>query len=168
MTQPSLFVTLVEARMEWDRTIRGGGGHCPCCDRFCKIYARRFNASMARALLWLHRRSGPQSAWVDVPRLAPKWLVRTNQLASARWWGLVERQTNADDPHIKHLGIWRTTGRGQAVCEGRLRIPSTVYTYNGEVQSFSEELVYLAACFRTPFDYQEVLAGLALEGRDAG
>lgn len=161
MTQQTLFFTLAEAREQWQQTIRGDGGHCPCCDRFCKIYARRFNASMARSLLWLHQHSGPHSAWVDVPSMAPKWLVRTNQLPSARWWGLIERKTNADDPSVKHLGIWRTTGRGQAFCEGTLRIPDTVYTYDGEVQSFSEQLVDIAACFRTPFDYQQVLAGLA-------
>tara|TARA_R110002096_G_scaffold41647_1_gene112582 strand:- start:108 stop:608 length:501 start_codon:yes stop_codon:yes gene_type:complete len=145
--------TLQEARADWRNAIEGDGSHCPCCDRWGKIYPRHFNSSMARALLWL---VGEGDDWTDVPNTAPKWLTRTNQLPTVRWWGLIERQ-ESDDPTVKHSGMWRPTERGSNFAHGRTTIPRMVFTYNAKVIRFGEEKMRVEEAFKTNFDYMQVM-----------
>tara|TARA_R110000868_G_scaffold106636_4_gene292328 strand:+ start:6313 stop:6810 length:498 start_codon:yes stop_codon:yes gene_type:complete len=145
--------TLQESREAWSNAIEGDGGYCPCCDRWGKIYPRHFNSSMARALLWLVREGAD---WTDVPNTAPKWLTRTNQLPTVRWWGLIERQ-ESDDPTVKHSGVWRPTERGSNFAHGRTTIPRVVFTYNAQVVRFGEEKMRVEEAFKTQFDYAQVM-----------
>ena len=150
--------TLEDAKADWLYAINGEGGYCPCCDRWGKIYPRAFNSSMARALIWLvgFNHSGRRWRWTDVPNTAPKWLTRTNQLPSVRWWGLAVRR-ESDIPAKKHSGMWRPTQRGIDFAYGRTDIPRKVYTYNAEVLRFGEEYIRIEECFKTKFDYEQVM-----------
>ena len=151
-------VTLAEAHAVWQAIIEGEGGACPCCGRFGKIYERQFNATMAKSLIWLaNTHTEDPEDWVHVPSVAPKSIVRTNQLATTRWWGLIERMPGGGDLKTKHSGFWRTTRRGRRFSRGLILIPFSVFTYAGEVVRRSEELVSLEDTFATPFDYQQVM-----------
>jgi hypothetical protein len=142
-------------RSAWRKVIDGDGGRCPCCDRWGKIYARTLNETMARSVVWLAHNSA-DGTWVDVPKTGPRWLVRSNQLPTLRWWGLVERMYNEDDPTKKHSGYWRVTQKGVEFANNRLQVPKKVYTYNAEVEGFSEELVTIKDCVEN-FDYSAVM-----------
>ena len=144
--------TLAEARVKWKQTIREDGGHCPCCDRWGKIYPRHFNNTMARSLMWLAK----QNDWCDVPNMAPREIVRSNQLPTTRWWGLCERQTS-DDSGSKHSGWWRVTDKGYSFACGITTIPKTAYTYNGDVLGFDDDLIHIKDTFKTKFDYEKVM-----------
>ena len=152
--------TLEDAKADWLYAINGDGGDCPCCDRWGKIYPRHFNSSMARALIWLVGR-GPR--WTDVPNTAPKWLTRTNQLPTVRWWGLVVRR-ESEDPAVKHSGMWRPTRRGIDFAHGRINVPQKVYTYNAQVLRFGEKYIRIDQASKTTFDYEQVM----LPARDDG
>ena len=145
---------LAELRALWRTAIEDEGGHCPCCDRWGKIYPRSLNETMARSLVWLAHHS-TNGDWVDVPKRAPRWLVRSNQLPTLRWWGLVER-LDTEDKTKKHSGLWRATQRGILFAQNRLQVPKKVYTYNAEVEGFSEELVTIKDCVER-FDYSAVM-----------
>mgnify|MGYP003113266639 CR=1 FL=1 len=166
--------TLEDAKSDWLYAINGDGGHCPCCDRWGKIYPRHFNSSMARALIWLvgegrkwtdvpntapnlsRRLPSQRRKWTDVPNTAPKWLTRTNQLPTVRWWGLAERQ-KSEDPAVKHSGMWCATQRGIDFAHGRISVPQKVYTYNAEVVRFGEKNIRIEQTFKTKFDYEQVM-----------
>lgn len=155
--------TLTRARSKWADTIKGDGGKCPCCDRWGKIYARSINATMARSLIWLAGRE-KHGIWVDVANDAPRWLVRSNQLPTLRWWGLVERAPN-DDPHKKHSGMWRATTKGRQFVHGMIQVPQKVFTYDGEPADWSDDLRFIADCFKDRFDYEAVMAEIYKEAR---
>jgi hypothetical protein len=142
-------------RAGWRQVIEGDGGHCPCCDRWGRVYARTLNETMAKSLVWLAHMSADGS-WVDVPKQGPRWLVRSNQLPTLRWWGLVERVTNEDDPTKKHSGHWRATEKGIQFAGNNLRVPKKVYTYNAEVETFGDEMVSIKDCTEQ-FDYSAVM-----------
>jgi len=142
------------ARADWRKTIQGGGGVCPCCDRWGKVYARSINKTMARSLIWLAHHSA-DGTWMDVPKTAPKWLLRSNQLATLRWWGLVQRKPSADDED-KHSGMWRATKAGKAFANNEIAVPKKAFTYNGEVEGFSEETITVDKCVER-FNYHEVM-----------
>ena len=145
--------TLAQAKREWDQTIKDKGGDCPCCGRFGKIYPRAVNKTMAKSLIWLA--GNKTGGWVNVPELAPRWLVRSNQLASLRWWGLVERNDeNLGDE--KHSGYWRATPRGRLFAGDLIRIPKKVFTYAGVPTGFSEEHIRISEVI-PKFSYSDVM-----------
>jgi hypothetical protein len=109
---------------------------------------------MARSLVWLAHHS-IKGDWVDVPKRAPRWLVRSNQLPTLRWWGLVERQ-GSEDLTKKHSGLWRATQNGILFAQNSIKVPKKVYTYNAEVEGFSDELITINDCVKS-FDYSAVM-----------
>lgn len=146
---------LADIRQAWRDTIHGDGGHCPCCDRWGKIYARTLNKTMAKSLVWLANKSS-DGRWIDVPNEAPRWLVRSNQLPTLRWWNLVERMNNEDDETKKHSGYWRVTSRGFQFAANQIKVPKKVFTYNAEPVSYGDELVSIKQCV-DKFDYREAM-----------
>lgn len=141
--------TVSEAREGWKKTIAADGGSCPCCDRWGKIYGRAINKTMAKSLKWLYDacQDAPSLRdWIDVPNTAPKSVLRSNQLATLRWWGLVERRLPEPDENVKHTGMWRMTLRGMDFVEGKLLVPRKVFTYNGDVVSVSDDQVAFKEC----------------------
>lgn len=144
-------------RDAWRHTIEGDGGYCPVCTRWGKIYGRSLNQTMARSLVWLVAAPLDDNGWVDVPLKAPRWLVRSNQLPTLKWWGLVERCPADKDSKIKHSGLWRPTALGYDFVHAGARVPKKVFTYNDRVEGHSTETVALHQCFKTNFDYQEVM-----------
>lgn len=150
------FAELQAHRDAWRHTIEGEGGYCPVCARWGKIYGRSLNETMARSLIWLV--SAPlENGWVNVPAKAPRWLVRSNQLPTLKWWGLVERHPSDKKSKIKHSGLWRPTDLGYEFASSRKRVPKKVFTYNDEVEGHSTETVSIDQCFKHHFDYQEVM-----------
>lgn len=155
-------ITLEEARGIWQRMIDARGGRCPCCNRFGKIYDRKLNSTMARSLVWLTKATVPM-AYVNVPEALEISMSRTNQHPSLRWWGLVERPENGDEQSTKkYEGYWRVTPRGRAFVAGEITVPNRVWTYDGETipnpPGAKIRMVTLADCFKTPFDYREIMA----------
>lgn len=151
--------SLASLRSGWKDTIHGDGGKCPVCDRFGAVYDRKINESMAKALLWLYDRNTDLGVrtWIDVPNTAPASLLRTNQLSTLRWWGLVERQQPEPGSKTKHSGMWRITLKGADFVEGKLLVPLKVFTYAGEVVGFSDELTDYMSCHKVQFDIKDVI-----------
>lgn len=145
-------------RHQWRDTIEHEGGHCPVCDRWGKVYPRAINRTMARSLIWLTQAKPVKDGWVDVPAQAPKWLVRSNQLPTLRWWGLVERMPH-DSGEKKFSGMWRVTQSGHDFVDGKVTVPHKVFTYNGEVEGVSLETVKIHECFSSLFDYETTMRG---------
>jgi len=147
---------LKQHRDAWRHTIEGEGGYCPVCSRWGKIYGRGLNETMARSLIWLA--SMPlENGWVNVPAKAPRWVVRSNQLPTLKWWGLVERHPSDPKSKIKYSGLWKATDLGYDFVNARERVPKKVFTYNDEVEGHSTETVSIDQCFKYHFDYQEVM-----------
>jgi hypothetical protein len=140
----------------WRSVIEGEGGHCPVCDRWGRIYGRNLNKTMAHSLIWLCSASTDDDGWVDVPNKAPRWLVRSNQLSTLRWWDLVVRKNTAEDKN-KYSGLWKPTIVGRDFVHSGARIPLKVFTYNNNVEAKSVETVAIHECFDEYFDYQAVM-----------
>jgi hypothetical protein len=150
---------LQSLKEDWEHTIHHEGGTCPVCDRWGKVYGRTINMTMARSLIWLCREASKNiSEWVDVPNTAPRSVIRTNQLPTLAWWGLVERCPKNDANKTKYSGLWRPTEKGWKFYRGQINVPHKVFTYNNEVEGFSDNLVFINECFETMFDYQEVMS----------
>jgi len=148
------------------------GLRCPCCSKWVKRYKRKINASMSRSLIWLVRAalgtgspllpaySSGKSYWVDVPNTAPKWLLRTNQLPTLAWWGLVERMPKDATPEhnsTKHSGLWKPTQKGIDFAKRKITVPLAAVTYNGAVEWLEGPEVLITDCLGEKFDYKEIM-----------
>ena len=131
---------------------------CPCCRQLVKLYCRKLNASQARALLWLVREAGPDRQWVNTSRDAPRFIVKTNQLGTVAYWGLVEPQQN-EDKAKRTSGVWRPTPAGVDFAMGRTSIPSHCYCYNQTCWGFWKPRVTIQKALGERFDYQKLMEG---------
>lgn len=160
------------------------GTHCPCCGRWAKVYKRGINRNMALGLMWIVRNSDRHInyGWIDMPKRAPKWMLRSNQFATLRWWGLIERRGNAEyvedgegggdiqkvDKTKKHLGLWRPTRKGIKFANSQIQAPKHVITLFGEPIGFGEDLVMIKECLGEGFSYEDAMKEASLKGaRDA-
>lgn len=142
---------------------------CPCCGKPAKLYHRRLNATMARGLIWLVRESlgavglgdadTLERQWVDVPEVAPAWLMRSKQLTTLRLWRLVEAggDDGVDDGSARRRGLWRPTALGVRFVLGRVRVPASVEEYRSEVRRYDEEVVDIRGALGTKFDWYELM-----------
>jgi hypothetical protein len=94
---------------------------------------------------------------VDVPKAAPRWVVRSNQLPTVRWWGLVERPVNTDSSR-KHSGLWRPTERGVQFAHKMIQVPEQAVTYNGVVEGLVGDPLWITDTLGTKFDYGDLMS----------
>ena len=152
--------TLREAREDVSKWL-DHGIRCPVCQKYARRYRRPFNATMARSLCWLVKASEEATetkGWVHVPSLAPRWLIRSNQLSTVRWWNLVKRKETEDpEGRLKHGGFWKPTKKGIQFAYGDSTIPSKVITYDGVTAGYEGERVWIEDLSDKKFNYQEIM-----------
>jgi hypothetical protein len=150
--------TLREASAAFFAAAEYEGSICPCCLRFGRYYKRPLNSTMARSLMWLVQfQRKHKCEWVSVPNLAPKWLTRTNQLPTCRYWGLIESQ-GSTTPKVKCSGVWRATDLGRDFVDCKFEISDACIEYKTEVLQWSENYVSIKEALGVHYDYQEVMA----------
>jgi len=148
--------TILEAKKYLRKNFEDGVS-CPCCGQFVRLYKRKLNSSMARSLIWIVGASRlSNDGWVDVPTEAPKWLTKTNQHTTMKWWQLLERMPN-DKSYKKHSGIWRPTQKGTDFALGKVSVPEYVLHYNDSIIGHSDSMVTIREACGVKFDYDEMI-----------
>lgn len=146
--------TSLEGAKQWLRARFDDGADCPCCGQFVKRYRRKLNSNMVRFLVSLgkaQRSSG--EPWVDYRDCA----FRGRDYNQIAHWGLAETAPLSSDSEKRTSGMWRATELGFAFLEGRERVPSHCYIYNGSALGFSEELISIHEATGSHFDFSELM-----------
>lgn len=134
------------------------GVTCPCCMKNRKMYCRPLNAPMARSLIWLVKVSGGD--WIEVNRVAPKWVIQSRELSKLSYWGFIEQKVN-DDPSKRTSGKWRPTNAGVEFALAITWVPSHVYIFDGEVVDIdTTKFVDIHAALGKEFNYKELMEGI--------
>ena len=157
MTDEQLFLETL--REHWRLKIEGKGGYCPVCDRWGKIYPRSLNSAMSRGLLWLAQQQHRGDGWIEVAEVAPRWLLRTPQFASLKYWGLVATMPVDKGSKVKSSGLWQVTDKGRAFASQQLTVHKYVHLYNDTPLGFDGDQVYITDCLGDKYDYQQVMGG---------
>jgi hypothetical protein len=150
-------LTMEQARADLLRRAKDGA-NCPCCGRLAKIYRRKLNKTMGAAVAWLVRQQRTPEDWIDVPKRAPRWVIRTNQLGTVAHWGLLEQATEADGKK-RTSGIWRPTNLGRSFVLGKVTVPAWVELLNNEVEAWATEQVSITDVVGVDFDFSELMEG---------
>jgi len=148
---------LEQLKTDWRATIEGRGGHCPCCGKWGRINPATMNETRAMALLWLSRAHCDANGWVDVPKAAPRWLMRGKTHTTLQHWALVESGAS-NDTAKSGSGLWRVTAKGLHFLCGTINVPRKAFIYNNLVEGWSQEQTSFKDCFGRKFDYAEVMA----------
>ena len=145
---------------KWYALIEEEGGDCPVCDRWGKMYRRGLNSAMARGLLWLVQQGdGRGDGWIDVPETAPRWMLRSPQFPSLRYWGLVQTMTSEKHSKLKSTGLWKVTDQGRLFALRRSMVTKYVNVYNDTPFSFEGDQVYIDDCLGHKYNYAELTKG---------
>lgn len=148
-------LTLTDAR-GWLRDRVDEGAECPCCTQFAKVYRRKINSGMARALITLWHKAGR-----DYVHLNSTVSAISHEAAQLSWWGLIEQDPEIEREDGGRSSFWRITPLGVAWLHNRCTVPKYARVYNGRVLSMIEsESHSIVDALGTRFDYAELMAGL--------
>jgi len=108
---------------------------------------------MARTLIWMLgvSRSDPHG-FIDIPKTAPKYVLRSNEVGKLAWWNLVERH-----PDKQHGGLWRMTQLGADFAMGSTALPARVVLYNNQCEGFEGDQITVSEALGSKFDYEELM-----------
>lgn len=129
------------------------GINCPCCGRFAKVYRRKINASMARALILLHHADG----WVHLFSYLTERGCQHSDAALLRHWGFIEARGDERADGNPHSGVYRITLEGTDFAYGNTAAPRYVLLYNDTVQGFSDEETDVWEALGDKFNYRELM-----------
>lgn len=131
------------------------GTRCPCCDQNAKRYQRKLNSSMAAALCWMW--SHARDLWIEVPQVAPAWVLKAREYPKLEMWGLIESKPKEQGQKGRTSGIWRITALGAQFVRGCCDVPRYAYVYNGNVDDMSQARTDIRAALGDRFDYAELM-----------
>ena len=147
--RPTEETTLKVAR-DWLRSEAKTGARCPCCRQYVKVYRRKLNSSMSRALLIMFKNRGVDWTHADhvvraaSTRMGHDWI-------GVHYWDLIEA-------HPYDAGYWRITAPGINFARNRLNVLSHAVVYNGKRLRLEGKLVSIVTTLGKHFNYDELMA----------
>jgi hypothetical protein len=76
------------------------------------------------------------------------------------FWGFTNRRQDGE----KRDGVWyKVTEKGWDFINSKIAVPRTAHVLNGKVLTFSGENITIREAFKTPFDYEQLMAGVDVE-----
>jgi hypothetical protein len=152
MTAPDDSWTLGDARA-WMGAHIEEGTVCFLCTRTAKIYKRRINVNMVRALIALYRgRYNERDGYLHLPSVDPS----RGEAARLRFWGLIEEEKRVR-PDGGHAGWWRITEAGEAWLEGQTSVDEYARTYAGQLLELCGKPYWVQDAVKERFDLRELM-----------
>jgi hypothetical protein len=148
--------TLAEARLDFQKVIRGDGGKCPCCRRWGKINGYQINSTQTRGMIWMLK-NFRKNEWIDLGK-APKWILRSKSMATLHHWGLLEAKPKKDDEDKRASGLWRLTPRGHDFIRRRTTMPKYAFVFDNRLIKVSKEQVDVVQALGKKFSYEELMS----------
>ena len=155
--------TLKEA-IQYVEKIKSSGnlGHCPCCNQPVKVYRRKLNARMTRALIEIYKASKNNEEYIHVGELLTSLKINAgnSEYSKLAYWKLLEIKPNTD-PEKKDSGFWRLTDFGRSFVKNELSVFSHVFIYNTQRLAYDKGLkVNVIECLGKQFNYQKLMQNL--------
>jgi hypothetical protein len=133
------------------------GAPCPCCGQFAKIYYRRINFSMLKALGNLYkaaRRGHTRDGFEHLPPIDPSH----GEAARLAYWGLIE-----EEPGFRldggRKGWWRPTDKGMDFLRGGLWVPSYARVYDSKLLALLGRPWSARDALKEGFDLRRLMEG---------
>lgn len=158
--------TLEEAKTYLNANLRDGV-ICPCCNQMAKIYKRKFNSWMARAMVAFYQHIGMKPGWfhaigVITDRRFYKHKINNScgDYGKLVYWNLLEDAAGHREDGNPETGYYRMTQKGMDFVLAKLRIKKYVYLYNDtllEVEG-NDETITIHEAMGEAFNYSELMS----------
>jgi hypothetical protein len=143
----------------WVQSNLHTGVSCPCCGQLCKVYKRKLNATMTRALILIYHwfQAHPQKKWLHVPDFLVKVkadsTIAGGDVSKLRYWDLLEARQGE-----RSAGFYRITDLGCKFVENKAAVPCYAYIYNQLLLRMSDDVTTIDQALGDRFDYKELMA----------
>lgn len=139
---------------EWLRERVDDGEYCPLCTQYAKVYRRKINSTMARALIALWRHDA-RPEFTHGPSLPGD----THELSQFAWWGLIEEE-KVKRPDGGRAGFWRLTNEGEAFVRGQMTVQKYARIYDGRCLGLDGDPVSIQDALGNKFNYDDLMRGI--------
>lgn len=147
-------MTLAEAR-DLLRKFARDGHRCPCCSQLAKVYRRKINSGMARALVRMYRAAGLD--WLHKPTVLKGFGAAARDESLLRYWSLIVEEIE-ERPDGGRSGWWRVTVAGEAFLRREVAVLKYALVYDGRLLKLEGPEVRIQECLGSKFDLGELLA----------
>lgn len=144
----------LEEAQAWLRERVAKGEKCPCCGQHAKVYRRKINSGMARALIAMYRHAGTD--WLHKPTALRGLGAAARDESVLRYWGLLEEATERREDH-GHAGWWRVTALGARFARGEIRVQKYARIYDGRCLGLTGDMISIQDALGSKFDLRELL-----------
>lgn len=162
--------TLVEAQDKLKLHVRGPGVVCPCCHQVVRMVEKELSSTMAYVLILMYRHFQSSSDWLDMSQYLANMVAIGSEVKGGEWsklkfWTLiVERQPEKKSvlnpkPPVKTQGMYRLTDRGTSFVLGKLKVPKSLWLYNGHVIEANKKSVDIQECLGKDYKYEDLIVG---------
>lgn len=136
-----------------------GGCKCPVCEQTVKIYRRRINSNIARALIAMYRQHGV-GAWFHIRDVGRSYST-AGEFAFLRFYGLIEKKEHTEgDEGKKSSGYWKLTDLAGKFVRKEVLLSKYIKLYNGACLGFEGGDISIEACLQNKFDYNDLMKGI--------
>ena len=131
------------------------GCTCPACGQYVRLYERKLNSVMARALINLYK------IGEGVNPVHVKEIIKgisdtgTNDFSKLMYWKMIEEEIN-ENSKTKTSGVWKITKLGIDFVNGK-SFPKSVMVYNNKVRGFHIENTTIEESLGVKFNYKELM-----------
>ena len=156
--------TLGEAR-DWLRAHAAKGEGCPCCRQFVKVYRRKLNSGMARALILFYQldRAGEPGRWLHWRDASGSIAAFCAEYSKLAYWGLMEPKPHTPDDK-KSSGLWRLTPAGRSFVRNESTVLSHARIYNSQLLGSDGGWISIVDALGKRFHYPELMEQRPISG----
>lgn len=162
--------TLAEAQEKLKPHVKGPGVLCPCCHQLVRMVEKELSSTMAYVLILMYRHFQAASGWLDMSQYLENMValgseVKGGEWSKLRYWKLIEERPPEKKsalnpkPPVKTQGMYKMTELGTRFVLGKLKIPRSLWIYNGHVIEAGKKSVSIQECLGKNYKYEELLAG---------
>ncbi len=166
MSQDDMFgPSLAQAKRDTMLAARTKALRCPLCTKNVKVYKRKFNSRMARALIYTYPvfRRYP-GRWLHIANYCIKHHDFTpGDHGKLVWYGMLEKDTSQSKHGAKHSGRYRMTRKGFSFTEQRILVPSHAIEYLSDVEALVGTDIDIEMALGKGFNYRELMRTIAGE-----
>jgi hypothetical protein len=131
---------------------------------------KELSSTMAYVLILMYRHFQSASDWLDMSQYLSNMVAIGSEVKGGDWpklkyWKLIEERPPEKKsvvnpkPPVKTQGMYKLTELGSRFVLGKLKIPKSIWIYNGHVIEANKKSVDILGCLGKDYKYEDLMAG---------
>ncbi len=138
---------------------------CPCCNQSVKVYKRKLNSGMAKALLLIYKISNKVDfGYIHVQDEFKKLGINAISIEynKLHHWDLIRPRLGENPSGANRSGWWKLTPLGISFAQGGSSVKESVFVYDAKVCSSTGREIRITDAIKNKFSYFDLMGFLPL------